>query len=94
MPEAFWGAVPALVLGLAALFGAWVWWKRRQADRYDLRRLHDTPRTGIYDQTPLLPDEVPDDHLITEDSGPYCYGCDEAYPAGTRACRHCGRPLG
>lgn len=85
MSEASWDAIPASLLGLIAVFAAWRWWKRRQADRYDLSRLR---------QTPLLPDEAPDDDLLTEESGPYCHVCDEAYPVGTSACRHCGRPLG
>lgn len=89
-----WEAVPALFFGLTIVFAAWAWWKRRRADRYDLRSLRDAPRTGQYDQTPLLPGEEPEDDWVTEDSGPYCVSCDEAYAAGTPVCRRCGRPLG
>ena len=86
-------SIPFLILGLIAAIAAVFWWKRRQADQYDLRRLREAPRTGIYDQTALLPEEQPEENWVTKDSGPYCYSCDEAYAAGTSRCRRCGRPL-
>lgn len=93
LPEISGDLIPALLLGLAALYAAWVWGKRRREERYDLRRLRDLPRTGLYGQSPLLPDEEPNESWVTEESGPYCHICDEAYPAGTHVCRHCRRPL-
>ncbi len=93
MPGSAWEAIPVIILGLVIVFAAWIWGKRRRESRYDLRRLRDVPRTGMYDQTPLLPDELPEDDRLTEESGPYCLSCHEAYPAGTSVCRGCGRPL-
>ena len=89
-----WGTLPVLLLGLVVLYAAWTWWARRRADQYDLSRLRDAPRTGMYDQTALLPEEEPDDDWVNEDSGPYCHACGEAYPPGTSACLRCRRPLG
>lgn len=89
-----WATLPILLLGLVVLYAAWIWWKRRRAGRYDLGRLRDAPRTGLYDRSPLLPGEEPDEDGITEDSGPYCHACDEAYPPGTSVCFRCRRPLG
>ena len=85
-----WGAA---LLGLAVLLAVWVWAKRRRGDAYDLRRLQDAPRTGMYDSSPLGAEEEAEVGVADEDSGPYCLSCDEAYPAGTPACPRCGRRL-
>ena len=76
-------AVASAVVGLACL---WSWWRLRQEERYDLRRLFEEP-------PPVA--EEPDLETIPEgeESAPYCGWCDEAYPAGTYRCRHCGRSL-
>jgi hypothetical protein len=83
-----WTILPAVLLGAAVLYAAWIWRRRVRDAPYDLRRLRDAHYEGW-----LAPGEEPDDGLVTEDSGPYCVSCDEAYPAGTTACRHCRRPL-
>ncbi len=80
--------IPALLLALALFYAVWAWRQKRRDDPYDLRRLGDARYEGW-----LAPGEEPDEGLVTEESGPYCSACDEAYPAGTYACRHCRRPL-
>jgi len=80
--------IPALLLGLALLYAVWAWRQRRRDAPYDLRRLADARYEGW-----LAPGEEPDEARLTEESGPYCSGCDEAYPAGTSVCLHCRRPL-
>ncbi len=84
----FWTLFPALLVAFAILYAAWVWQRRKRIDPYDLRRLHDA-----HYEAPLASGEEPDETLVTEESGPYCSSCDEAYPAGTSVCRHCRRPL-
>ena len=75
--------IPEIIFGLVVAVCAALWWRRRQGDRYDLRRLHgdDDPPGEAYDD------------MVADDSGPYCAACDEPYPAGTRVCRRCGRGL-
>jgi len=86
--EVFEALIPALLLGLALAYAVWAWRQRRRDAPYDLRRLHDAHYEGW-----LTPGEEPDEGLVTDESGPYCSACDEAYPAGTSLCRHCHRPL-
>jgi hypothetical protein len=74
-------------LVVASLGCAAVWWRRRQADKYDLRRLFDEP--PLSEDRPYL-DHIPEG----EDSAPYCGWCDECYPPGTYRCRRCNRELG
>ena len=80
-------AVVPLGFGVASLACGIVWWRRRQADRYDLRRLFDEP--------PASEDQPYEDHIPEgEVSAPYCGWCDECYAPGTQRCRRCNRVLG
>lgn len=85
---AFDALIPVLLLGLAALYAVWAWRQRRRDAPYDLRRLADARYEGW-----LAPGEEPEEGWVTDESGPYCSSCDEAYPAGTSVCRRCRRPL-
>jgi len=87
------GALPAagrlglfLVLPAAGVVCLALGWRRRQADRYDLKRLFDAP--------PPEPEE-PDEDTVSRDAvgAPYCGWCDEAHPPGAYRCRRCGREL-
>ena len=80
----FTDVLPALAFALVVAGCAFVWWRRRQARKYDLNRLFDEDET---------PPESEYDELVTDDSGPYCHSCDTPYPAGTRQCPRCRRPL-
>jgi len=86
--EVFEALIPALLLGLALLYAVWAWRQRRRDAPYDLRRLGDARYEGW-----LAPGEEPDEGLVTDESGPYCSGCDESYPTGTSVCRRCRRLL-
>lgn len=102
MLSSFWGLLPLALIGLAALYAAAVW-RRRAArkfdDRYDLRDLREPSRTGWYDAVSGEPGEEPNadtaneelNEELKEESGPYCISCGVGYPAGTPACRECGR---
>ena len=85
---AFEAMIPLLLIGLALVYAVWSWRERRWNAPYDLRRLRDARYEGW-----LAPGEEPDEGLVTEESGPYCSGCDESFPAGTHSCRYCRRPL-
>ena len=77
---------PALV-GTGCLVGwGYTVWNRRKAERYDLRRLWDTPPP---DPEEPLTDTIP----ANEEAVPYCGWCDEAHAPGTYRCTRCGRPL-
>ena len=81
-------AVPfACVAFVGGVAGLWRGWKLRQAARYDLRRLLDTP----YGEP-----EEPDHDVIPEGdvAVPYCGWCDEVYRPGTLRCPTCRRELG
>ena len=100
MPSLFWDLLPLAGIGLAAIYAAVVW-RRRAAqkfqDRYDLRDLREPSRTGWYDAVSSRPGEQLDKDAVNEEldqeSGPYCVSCSVGYPAGTPACRECGRPF-
>ncbi len=92
MLSSLWGLLPLALIGLAALYAAAAWRRRvaqRFDDRYDLRDLREPSRTGWYDAVSGGPDEEPD--AATAEAGPYCVSCGVGYPAGTPACRECGR---
>ncbi len=98
MLSSFWGLLPLALIGLAALYAAAVWRRRvtqRFDNRYDLRDLREPSRTGWYDAVSGGPGEEPDANAVNEEleeeSGPYCVSCGVGYPAGTPACRECGR---
>lgn len=74
-------------VGGAGAVCLWRTWSRERADRYDLKRLFDSP---VPDPEEPLLDHVPEDEV----GAPYCGWCDEAYAPGTRRCRACGRDLG
>ena len=98
MLSSFWGLLPLALIGLAAIYAVGVW-RRRAArkfqGRYDLRDLREPSRTGWYDAVSAGPEEEPDGDTVNEpldeESGPYCVSCGVGYPAGTPACRQCGR---
>jgi len=100
MLSSFWGLLPLVLIALSTLYAAAVW-RRRAAqrlkqkfeDRYDLRYLREPSRTGWYDSVSGGPGEEPDtaNEELDEESGPYCVSCGVGYPAGTPACRECGR---
>ncbi len=102
MLSSFWGLLPLVLIALSALYAAAVW-RRRAAqrlkqkfeDRYDLRDLREPSRTGWYDSVSGGPGEEPGGDTanegLDEESGPYCVSCGVGYPAGTPACRECGR---
>lgn len=78
--------VPVVLLA-GSVGCAVAWWRKRQVDRYDLRRLFDEP--------PPSDEEPYEDHLPEgEEGAPYCGWCDECYPPGTRRCPRCRRELG
>lgn len=99
MLSTFWDLLPLAGIGLAAIYAAVVWYRRRMArtfdNRYDLRDLREPSQTGWYDAVSGGPGEEPDadtvNEALEEDSGPYCVSCGVGYPAGTPACRQCGR---
>ena len=86
--DIFDGLIPVLLLGLALAYAVWAWRQRRRDAPYDLRLLRDARYEGW-----LAPGEEPDEGLVTDESGPYCAACDEAYPAGTSVCRRCRKLL-
>lgn len=98
MMASFWDLLPLIGISLAAVYAA-VIWRRRAAqkfeDRYNLRDLREPSRTGWYDAVSGRPGEEPDEGTVNgeldKDSGPYCVSCGVGYPAGTPACRECGR---
>ncbi len=98
MLSSFWDLLPLGLMGLAAIYAALVW-RRRAArkfqGRYDLRDLREPSRTGWYDAVSGRPGEERGDDTVNEpleeDAGPYCVSCGVGYPAGTPACRECGR---
>jgi hypothetical protein len=72
------------LIGIAVMIAVVVWIRSKRVDPYDLKRLNDPP----YED----PGEAWDD-MVTEESGPYCSGCDTPNPAGTNFCQSCGRKL-
>ena len=98
MLSSFWDLLPLALMGLAAIYAVVVW-RRRAArkfqGRYDLRDLREPSRTGWYDAVSDGPEEEPSrdtvNESLDEESGPYCVSCGVGYPAGTPACRECGR---
>lgn len=80
-------AIIPVVLLVGSLLCGVLWWRRRQADRYDLRRLFDEPPPSLDEP---YEDQIPEG----EEGAPYCGWCDECYPPGTRRCTRCRRELG
>jgi hypothetical protein len=76
-----------LLLLVAGLACAVVWHRRQEQDRYDLKKLFDTPPPDLYDE--------PYEDVVEERdaSAPYCGWCDECYPPGTYQCPRCRRAL-
>ena len=106
MLSSLWGLLPLVLIALSTLYAAAVWrhraaqrLKQKFEDRYDLRDLREPSRTGWYDAVSGGPGEEPDGEAaneelseeLDEESGPYCISCGVGYPAGTPACRECGR---
>lgn len=75
---------PLALIGFSVMLAVTVWLRRKRVDPYDLKRLYDPP-----------PEEIGEayDDMVTEESGPYCHGCDHGNPVGTNFCQSCGRKL-
>ena len=74
-----------LIITAPIVYAVFVWLRSKRVDPYDLRRLNAAS-----------PDDDPGeayDDMVTDDSEPYCHGCDQPNPAGVRVCLSCGRPL-
>jgi hypothetical protein len=68
-------------IGVLALVGGVLWWKRRKAQMYDLRYWNVDPPGEAYDD------------MVDEESGPYCFRCDHPNPPGTNFCQSCGQRI-
>ena len=85
--------IPGVWLPIAVLAGVSgagclvLWWRRKQARKYDLAALYSEPPAA---EDEPFEDTVPDDTV----GAPYCGWCDEPHAPGTYRCLRCGRALG
>jgi uncharacterized paraquat-inducible protein A len=83
--QSIFGAMLAVAgLGLVVWQGVVLW--RSHQDRYDLKKLWDSP-------VPMDGDDQPDESALEEDSMAYCHNCGHAVPLSYARCPECGNPL-